>query len=145
MRQVLVNHANASLADKRSGGQAKVSFEEVDPAVQMEAKDVLALNAVLRALQIVDPRKSRVVELRYFGGLSIEETAQALTLHRIVALKVIKAGMISDQVLRRFEQECEALGRLHHPGIAQIYDAGTADSGFGPQPISPWSSLRAAP
>jgi RNA polymerase sigma factor (TIGR02999 family) len=74
MRQVLVNHAEASLAKKRGGGIVNVSFEEVDPAVQLEAKDVLALHAALTALHTIDSRKSRVVELRYFGGLSIEET-----------------------------------------------------------------------
>jgi tetratricopeptide (TPR) repeat protein len=47
---------------------------------------------------------------------------------------VIKPGFVSAELLRRFEQEAHALGRLHHPGIAQIYEAGTADSGFGPQP-----------
>jgi RNA polymerase sigma-70 factor (ECF subfamily) len=79
MCQLPVNYANASLAGKRGGGQVNVSFEEVDPAVQMEARDVIALHAALAALPAVDPRKSRVVELRYFGGLSIEETAQALS------------------------------------------------------------------
>ena len=83
MRQVLVNHANASLADQRGGGQVKVSVEEVGPAVQMEAKEVLALNAALTAIQTVDPRKSRVVEFRYFGGLSVEETAQALSVSTV--------------------------------------------------------------
>lgn len=78
MRQVLVNHAKASLAKKRGGGQMNVSFGEVDAAVLMEAKDVLALHAAVNALHTIDPRKSRVVELRYFGGLSIEETAEAL-------------------------------------------------------------------
>ena len=52
---------------------------------------------------------------------------------RIVALKVIKPGFVNAELLRRFEQEADALGRLQHPGIAQIYEAGTADSGFGPQ------------
>jgi len=79
MRQVLVNHAEASLAQKRGGGQAEASLEEVNPAVQQEAKDVLALHAALTALEAIDARKSRVVELRYFGGLSIEETAEALS------------------------------------------------------------------
>ena len=78
MRQVLVNHAEAHLARKRGGGQADISLEEVDPAVQQEAKNVLALNEALKTLQAKDPRKSRVVELRYFGGLSIEETSEAL-------------------------------------------------------------------
>ena len=78
MRQVLVNHAEARLAGKRGGGLADISLDEVDPAVQQEAKDVLALNDALKTLQAMDPRKSRVVELRYFGGLSIEETSEAL-------------------------------------------------------------------
>jgi RNA polymerase sigma-70 factor, ECF subfamily len=83
MRQVLVNHANASLAEKRGGGQRSISFEAVDPAVQMEAREVLALNEALAALHSIDPRKSRVVELRYFGGLSIEETAEALSVSTV--------------------------------------------------------------
>jgi RNA polymerase sigma-70 factor (ECF subfamily) len=70
MRQVLVNHAKASLARKRGGGQAKVPIDEVTSAVHQEAKDVLALHAALTTLQAIDARKSRVVELRYFGGLS---------------------------------------------------------------------------
>src|ERR1035438_3898455 len=76
----------------------------------------------------------RILQVLGEGGMGTVYRAEQQTPHRIVALKVIKAGMIGEQVLRRFEQESEALGRLHHPGIAQIYDAGTADSGFGPQP-----------
>jgi len=52
---------------------------------------------------------------------------------RIVALKIIRPGWMSPQLLQRFKRESEALGRLQHPGIAQIYEAGSADSGFGPQ------------
>ncbi len=51
-----------------------------------------------------------------------------------MALKVIKPGLAGPELLRRFERESEVLARLHHPGIAQIYEAGTADAGFGPQP-----------
>jgi Tfp pilus assembly protein PilF len=54
--------------------------------------------------------------------------------HRTVALKVIRAGFATRDMLRRFENEAQALGRLQHPGIAQIYDAGTADTPFGRQP-----------
>jgi tetratricopeptide (TPR) repeat protein len=54
--------------------------------------------------------------------------------HRKVALKVIKPGVASDEALRRFEQETHLLGKLHHPGIAQIFEAGMADAGDGPQP-----------
>ncbi len=54
--------------------------------------------------------------------------------HRTVALKVIRAGYATREMLRRFENEAQALGRLQHPGIAQIYDAGMADTPFGRQP-----------
>src|SRR5207247_5999423 len=53
---------------------------------------------------------------------------------RTVALKVVKPGLTAPEVLRRFEQESQSLARLQHPGIAQIYEAGIADTGFGPQP-----------
>ena len=68
------------------------------------------------------------------GGMGSVYLAEQENPHRVVALKVIKPGFVSVEVLRRFEQEAQALGRLQHPGIAQIYEAGTADSGFGPQP-----------
>jgi RNA polymerase sigma factor (sigma-70 family) len=53
-------------------------MDEVDPAVVQESSEVVALHDALDALHAIDPRKSRVVELRYFGGLSIEETAEVL-------------------------------------------------------------------
>jgi RNA polymerase sigma-70 factor (ECF subfamily) len=87
MRQVLVNHAEARLSQKRGGGQAHVPLKEVDEAVQKEATEVLALNEALKALQAIDSRKSRVVELRYFGGLSIEETAQALSVSPVTVTR----------------------------------------------------------
>ena len=61
---------------------------------------------------------------------------------RTVALKIISPGMASPELLRRFEQESQALGRLQHPGIAQIYEAGTADTGFGPQPYFAMEFIR---
>jgi RNA polymerase sigma factor (TIGR02999 family) len=78
MRHVLVNHAEASLAGKRGGAEGSVSLDEVRSSLQQEAREVLALHEALRSLESIDPRKCRVVELRYFGGLSIEETAEAL-------------------------------------------------------------------
>ncbi len=68
------------------------------------------------------------------GGMGTVYEAEQQTPRRTVALKVIKPGLSSDQVLRRFGLEAEALGRLQHPGIARIYDAGAADSGYGLQP-----------
>ena len=78
MRQILVNHARSRLSDKRGSGRPNVSLDEVEPAVHQEAAEIVALHEALQALQAVDPRKSSVVEMRYFGGLSIEETAEAL-------------------------------------------------------------------
>jgi RNA polymerase sigma factor (TIGR02999 family) len=78
MRQVLVNHAEASLAVKRGGGKINVPMAEVEAAVLREATEVLNLHEALKLLAQVNPRQSRVVELRYFGGLSIEEAAEVL-------------------------------------------------------------------
>jgi RNA polymerase sigma factor (TIGR02999 family) len=77
MRQILVNHAKSRLSGKRGGG-AQVSLDDIQPVVHQEAAEIVALHEALEALQAVDPRKSRVVEMRYFGGLSVEETAEAL-------------------------------------------------------------------
>ena len=76
MRQILVNHARATLTEKRAGGWERVPLEV---AAQKEAKEVCALHDALTALDKIDPRKTRVVELRYFGGLTIDETAEALS------------------------------------------------------------------
>lgn len=91
MRQVLVNHAEARLAEKRGGGKETVPLEEVEP-VRQEAREVLALHEALKALEKLDPRKSRVVELRYFGGLSIEETAEALGVSTITVTRDFQAA-----------------------------------------------------
>jgi eukaryotic-like serine/threonine-protein kinase len=68
------------------------------------------------------------------GGMGSVYEAEQDQPRRTVALKVIKPGLANPEMLRRFAQESQALGRLQHPGIAQIYDAGTADTGYGPQP-----------
>jgi RNA polymerase sigma factor (TIGR02999 family) len=78
MRQILVNHAKSRLSGKRGRGLANVSLDAVQPAVHQEASEIVALHEALEALQAVDARKSMVVEMRYFGGLSIEETAEAM-------------------------------------------------------------------
>lgn len=78
MRQILVNHARSHLTEKRGSGRIAVSIDDVQLAVHQEAAEVVALHDALERLQAVDERKSKVVEMRYFGGLSIEETAEAL-------------------------------------------------------------------
>ncbi len=87
MRQVLVNHAEASLAAKRGGGKANVPLQEVDAAALREATEVLNLHEALKLLAKLNSRQSRVVELRYFGGLSIEEVAQALGISAVTVTR----------------------------------------------------------
>ncbi len=69
------------------------------------------------------------------GGMGSVYEAEQDKPRRIVALKVIRPGLMSRDLIRRFELETNVLGRLQHVGIAQIYEAGTADAGHGPQPF----------
>ena len=84
----------------------------------------------------------RIIRLIGEGGMGAVYEAEQDQPRRTVALKVIKPGLASPELLRRFEQESQALGRLQHPGIAQIYEAGTADTGFGPQPYFAMEFIR---
>ncbi len=78
MRRILVDHARAKQAKKRGGSGQKVSFDEA-VLIQREApQQFLALDEALERLAKRDPRQSRIVELRFFGGLSDEETAEVL-------------------------------------------------------------------
>jgi tetratricopeptide (TPR) repeat protein len=77
----------------------------------------------------------RIIRLLGEGGMGTVYEAEQDQPRRIVALKAIKISLAGPDLLRRFEQESEALARLHHPGIAQVYEAGTADSGSGVQPF----------
>src|SRR2546426_3228261 len=87
----------------------------------------------------------RILALLGEGGMGTVYQAEQKNPQRIVALKVIKLGVANEELLRRFEQEAEALGRLQHPGIAQIYEAGTADSGLGPQPYFAMEFIQGHP
>jgi len=78
MRQILVDHARRKRADKRGGGVTMMSLDEVSPVSQTSIVDVLALDQALDALSSRDERQCRVVELRFFAGLSIDEAAEAL-------------------------------------------------------------------
>ena len=78
MRRILVDHARTRQYAKRGGGAAKVSFDEALEVSSDARPDLVALDDALQALAAVDSRKSQVVEMRFFGGLSVEETAQAL-------------------------------------------------------------------
>jgi RNA polymerase sigma-70 factor (ECF subfamily) len=79
MRRVLVDMARRRRAERRGGSHASVvPLDGIDVAASEPAADLLEVDSALQALADVDPRKAQVVELRFFGGLSIEETAEAL-------------------------------------------------------------------
>lgn len=78
VRAVLVDHARARQAVKRGSGEARVELTLVNASVAQAPVDVLDLDAALQALEAMDPEQVRIVELRYFAGLSIEETAAAI-------------------------------------------------------------------
>ena len=78
MRRILIDHARARRTAKRGGHAARVTFDEGLVVSTEPGQDLLALDDALEALAKFDERKSRVIEMRFFGGLSVEETAAVL-------------------------------------------------------------------
>ena len=78
MRRILVDHARARQAQKRGGADYRLSLEHVDPASDSPDLDLLAVHEALERLAAKDSQQARVVELRFFGGLSIEEAAEVM-------------------------------------------------------------------
>ena len=78
MRRILVDVARSKRYDKRGGGAPRVSLDEALLVSPEKGQDLVTLDAALSALEAAHPRKSQVVELRFFGGLSLEETAETL-------------------------------------------------------------------
>ena len=80
MRQVLVDHARKRAAEKRGSGTVCVDLNDLQLASREKPRDVIALDDALRALEEVDVRKARVMDLRYFCGMTGEEVAEALSI-----------------------------------------------------------------
>lgn len=78
MRRILVDHAKSNHRVKRGGAAPKLSLDEAMTIYKEQDEQIIALDEALVRLKSIDPRKSDTVELRYFGGLSIEETAEVL-------------------------------------------------------------------
>jgi RNA polymerase sigma-70 factor, ECF subfamily len=78
MRRILVDHARSRQRDKRGGGRARVALDEAVALCPQKDEDVIALDEALERLTTLDPRQAKVVELRFFGGMNVEEVAQAL-------------------------------------------------------------------
>jgi RNA polymerase sigma factor (TIGR02999 family) len=100
MRRVLVDDARARQAEKRGEGWERVTLSDVEaPAAGGGAVDVLALHDSLERLAAFDPRKERIVELRYFGGLTIEEAAEVMGLSEATIVRewtIAKAWLRAD-------------------------------------------------
>jgi len=78
MRRILIDHARAVQSAKRPGARQRVEFDDAMPVVVTEPETVLAVDAALGKLERLDARQARIVELRYFAGLSVEETAKVV-------------------------------------------------------------------
>lgn len=78
MRQFLVDHARKRDAEKRGGGQAALEIDSCFACVDCDPTQILAVNEALEKLKLRDPEKARLVELRYFVGLTVDETAEVL-------------------------------------------------------------------
>ena len=81
MRRIMVDHARQRQALKRGGGALRVTLDEAAAVTQTRADELLALDEALEKLATFDERKAQVVELRYFGGLTMEEIADVLKIH----------------------------------------------------------------
>ena len=92
MRNILLDNARARAAAKRGGQQARVNLDEIPDPSDQGRSDLLALDDALTALAAVDPRKAQVIELRFFGGLSVEETAAALNVSAETVMRDARAA-----------------------------------------------------
>jgi RNA polymerase sigma factor (TIGR02999 family) len=100
MRRILVDHARARLADKRGGGLARVTLQGDEVAAHSpRGIDVLALRESLSRMAAFNPRQERIVELRYFGGLTIEEAAEVIGISEATLVRewtIAKAWLRAD-------------------------------------------------
>jgi eukaryotic-like serine/threonine-protein kinase len=113
-------------------------FETVDTSAELHSHKKASEPVVPRnVLHVPVPEtigNYRIVRILGEGGMGTVYEAEQESPRRTVALKVIRAGIAHEILLRRFEYEAQVLGRLDHPGIATIFEAGTFDAGAGPQP-----------
>jgi RNA polymerase sigma factor (TIGR02999 family) len=85
MRRILIDHARRKGRARRGGGRKRVELEEIDPATEEGADDLLALDEALGRLAAADPRRAELVRLRYFAGLTLEQAAELLGISRATA------------------------------------------------------------
>lgn len=112
MRRILIDHARGHTREKRGGEQKKVSLDEVILFSEQQADELLAVDDSLNLLEKMDPRQARVVELRFFAGLSVEEAAEALGVSPKTVKRdwsVAKAWLYAD-LKERYGMDAAAMG-----------------------------------
>ena len=152
VESLLANDAQAASFLKTPALGRSFALDDLDAHIRkMEpgSRPPSAADVDVRAPALA-PHPERIGEYRILsvlgqGGMGVVYQAEQDRPRRIVALKVIRPGIQSHEVLKRFAQEAEVLGWLQHPGIAQIYEAGTADTGLGPQPFFAMELVRGVP
>ena len=87
MRHILIDHARSHCYEKRGGGVRNVPLDDAMAVTEKSAQDLVALDDALKTLAALDPRKSEIIELRFFGGLSIAETAEVLNISPITVTR----------------------------------------------------------
>ena len=87
MRHVLIDHARSYTYAKRGGGARRVSLPDLPDLTEQRGAELVALDDALKSLAIIDRRKSQIIELRFFGGLTIEETAEAMNISPITVTR----------------------------------------------------------
>ena len=92
MRHILIDHARSHLYGKRGAGAQHVPLDEAAVVSQERATELVALDDALTSLAEIDERKSKLVELRFFGGLSVEETAEAMKLSPVTVMREWRAA-----------------------------------------------------
>jgi RNA polymerase sigma-70 factor (ECF subfamily) len=112
IRRILVEHARHVGCAKRGGDALRVPLDEALPGSRGRGVEVLALDDALGALAKIDPRKSRVVELRFFGGLSVEETAAVLQISQETVLRDWR--MAKTWLFRELARSGDPVGRSIH-------------------------------
>src|SRR5580704_13685178 len=115
------------------------------PALDLAAKDLATSREPGTPSHPASIGRYRIIRLLGEGGMGTVYEAEQEEPRCVVALKVIKLGLAAPDRLRRFRRESQALARLQHPGIAQIYESSTADAGFGPQPFFAMELIRGLP
>ena len=120
MRQILVNYAERQAAQKRGGGAELVSLEAANPVAPEVAQEVLALHEALEVLSQVEPRRAQVVECRFFAGMTIDETAEALGVSPATVKRdwALATAWLRRQVRDRLGDRGEEIGMEEFTGLS---------------------------